>query len=80
MNILGRKLWIFQYVDDVLGVVHTHMITGALGGFMTGILATKEGCAAFASTTPGGAIEGEHFECATDLCWRFSLFSFLSLE
>ena len=29
-----------------------------LGGFMTGILATVEGCAAFGITNPGGAIAG----------------------
>ncbi len=34
------------------------MIAGFLGGFMTGILATVEGCAAFGLTNPGGAIAG----------------------
>jgi Amt family ammonium transporter len=34
------------------------MIAGLLGGFMTGILATVEGCAAFGLTNPGGAIAG----------------------
>jgi len=58
MNILGKKLWIFNYVDDTLGIVHTHMLTGFLGGFMTGILATVEGCAAFGIANPGGAIAG----------------------
>ena len=47
-----------QYVDDTLGIFHTHMIAGFLGGFMTGILATVEGCAAFGLTNLGGAIEG----------------------
>ena len=45
-------------MDDTLGVVHTHMVAGLLGGFMTGILATVEGCAAFGLTNPGGAIAG----------------------
>lgn len=47
-----------MYVDDTLGIFHTHMVAGFLGGFMTGILATVEGCAAFGLTNPGGAIEG----------------------
>ena len=34
------------------------MMAGLLGGFMTGILATVEGCAAFGLTNPGGAIAG----------------------
>lgn len=34
------------------------MVAGALGGFLTGLFATTEGCAAFGSTTPGGAIDG----------------------
>ena len=33
-------------------------MAGLLGGFMTGILATVEGCAAFGLTNPGGAIAG----------------------
>ena len=34
------------------------MVAGFLGGFMTGILATAEGCAAYGLTTPGGAVAG----------------------
>lgn len=56
MNKLG-KLAFMQSVDDVLGVVHTHMVAGALGGFLVGIFATSEGCAAFGLTNPGGAID-----------------------
>lgn len=41
-----------------VGTVHTHMVAGALGGFLTGIFATVEGCAAFGVTNPGGAIAG----------------------
>ncbi|KAF2089463.1 ammonium transporter mep1B [Saccharata proteae CBS 121410] len=58
MNMLGKRAWIFRKVDDTLGIVHTHMIAGLTGGFLVGLFATAEGCAAFALTTPGGAIEG----------------------
>ena len=58
MNYLGKRLWIFKSVDDTLGIVHTHMVAGFVGGFMTGILATVEGCAAFGLLNPGGAIAG----------------------
>lgn len=59
MNIAGRKLKLFTvHVDDALGITHTHMIAGALGGFLTGLFATTEGCAAFALTNKGGAIDG----------------------
>lgn len=34
------------------------MVAGSLGGFLVGLFATKEGCAAFALTNPGGAIDG----------------------
>lgn len=56
MNLLGKKRP-FVWVDDTLGVVHTHMIAGFLGGFFTGIFATIEGSAAFGITNPGGAID-----------------------
>ncbi|KAF8310257.1 ammonium transporter [Clavulina sp. PMI_390] len=58
MNLLQPRVVFLQWVDDTLGIFHTHMIAGFLGGFMTGILATVEGCAAFGLTNPGGAIEG----------------------
>jgi len=58
MNILGTRLKFFTAVDDTLGVVHTHLVAGVVGGFLVGIFATAEGCAAFALLTPGGAIEG----------------------
>ncbi|OZJ01527.1 Ammonium transporter 3 member 1 [Bifiguratus adelaidae] len=57
MNYLGKTA-LFRKVDDCLGVFHTHAVAGTIGGFMTGILATKDGCAAFGITNPGGAIEG----------------------
>lgn len=59
MNVAGRKLKLFtHHVDDTLGITHTHMVAGTLGGFLTGIFATTEGCAAFGITNPGGAIDG----------------------
>lgn len=33
------------------------MVAGTLGGFLTGIFATSEGCAAFGITNAGGAID-----------------------
>jgi Amt family ammonium transporter len=58
MNFMGKKYWLWTYVDDTLGVYHTHLVAGTLGGMMTGVFATVEGCAAFGATTPGGAIAG----------------------
>ncbi|MDD3761077.1 MAG: ammonium transporter [Acidithiobacillus sp.] len=57
MNIVGKTA-LFRKVDDTLGVFHTHAVAGVLGGIMTGLLATKEGCAAFGLSNPGGAIDG----------------------
>jgi len=45
-------------VDDTLGVFHTHAVAGVLGGILTGIFATEEGCAAYFLTIPGGAVAG----------------------
>jgi Amt family ammonium transporter len=58
MNIVGKKVPFIRNIDDTLGVVHTHMVAGFLGGFCTGLFATVEGCAAFGLTNPGGAIAG----------------------
>jgi len=57
MNMLGKTRF-FKSVDDVFGVFHTHLVAGVLGGFLTGIFATEQGVAAFALTTPGGAVAG----------------------
>jgi len=57
MNILGRR-WPFTIVDDTLSVFHAHAVAGVVGGMSVGFLASKEGCAAFGVTNPGGAIEG----------------------
>ena len=53
MNIVGKKVRYLRWVDDTLGIVHTHGVAGALGGFLTGLFATKEGCAAFGITNEG---------------------------
>jgi ammonium transporter, Amt family len=53
-----RKLWFFRQVDDVLEVFHTHAVAGVMGGIMTGVLATKQGCRSFACVNIGGAAAG----------------------
>lgn len=59
MNTLGKAKFFLEAVDDVVGDFHTHLVGGVVGGFLTGIFATSEGMAAFASTAPtGGAIDG----------------------
>jgi len=58
MNYMGKKFFPWTYVDDTLGVYHTHLAAGVLGGMCTGLFATAEGTAAFAALSPGGAIEG----------------------
>jgi len=58
MNIAGRRMTLFQHVDDTLEVFHTHFVGALVGGLGTGIFATVDGCAAFGLTNPGGAIAG----------------------
>ncbi|KAJ3119935.1 hypothetical protein HK100_000104 [Physocladia obscura] len=58
MNILGKTKLFALHVDDALGVFHTHAVAGFLGGILTGVFATVEGCEAFALTNPGGAVAG----------------------
>ncbi|KAM0747855.1 ammonium transporter [Meredithblackwellia eburnea MCA 4105] len=58
MNVAGKKLSFFQHVDDTLGVFHTHLVAGFVGGMGTGVLATNQGDVAFAALSPGGAITG----------------------
>ena len=67
MNVLGKRLSVFRKVDDTLGVFHTHAVAGLLGGILTGVLATKAGCAAFALTNPGGAIDGNWHQITLQL-------------
>lgn len=57
LNIVGN-FKIFNRVDDTLRVFETHAVAGFIGGMSAGVLATKEGCAAFGITNPGGAIAG----------------------
>lgn len=48
MNIVAKRTKLFKvYIDDTLGITHTHMVAGSLGGFLTGLFADKEGCEAF---------------------------------
>ena len=67
MNVLGKRLSVFRKVDDTLGVFHTHAVAGLLGGVLTGVLATKAGCAAYALTNPGGAIDGNWHQITLQL-------------
>ncbi len=67
MNVLGKRLSLFRKVDDTLGVFHTHAVAGLLGGILTGVLATKVGCAAYALTNPGGAIDGNWHQVVLQL-------------
>lgn len=66
MNWLG-KTKLFHKVDDTLGIVHTHLVAGFVGGMSTGLFATVEGCAAFGLTNPGGAIAGNGIQVAYQL-------------
>jgi Amt family ammonium transporter len=58
LNIGKKNIAALRVVDDSLDVLHTHAVAGFLGGFLVGIFATAEGCAAFAALSPGGAIAG----------------------
>jgi ammonium transporter, Amt family len=58
MNIMGKRVKLFHYFDDVLGIFHTHTVAGFVGGMSVGFFATAEGCAAFGLTNNGGAIAG----------------------
>ena len=58
MNVLGKRKFFLEFCDDVVGDFHTHLVGGVVGGFLTGLFATSEGTAAFALTSPGGAIDG----------------------
>lgn len=58
MNLLGKTKFLERHFDDTLGITHTHMVAGFVGGFGTGLWATVDGCAAFGLTNPGGAIAG----------------------
>lgn len=51
MMILGKKLKIFQNVDDTLAVFHTHAVAGLLGGILTGLFAEPRLSALFLPVT-----------------------------
>ena len=73
MNVLGKRLSFFKAVDDVLGVVHTHLVAGVTGGFLVGIFATNEGAVAFAALSPGGAVAGN----AVQIGWQLAGATFI---
>ena len=59
MNIMGRKVALFRRIDDTLGVFHTHLVAGVVGGFFTGVFATVDGTSAFVGAPEnGGGISG----------------------
>lgn len=58
LNITNKKVPFLRKVDDTLGVVHTHLVAGFVGGIFTGVFATPDGCAAYGLTNPGGALAG----------------------
>lgn len=56
MNLLGKTKFMMS-IDDTLGVFHTHMVAGFIGGMFTGLFATAKGTIAFGDTNNGGAID-----------------------
>jgi len=62
MNFFPKIIPGFKRIDDCLGVFHTHAVAGFLGGLMTGIFASKNGCIAFACIYQGGAIAGNGYQ------------------
>jgi Amt family ammonium transporter len=73
MNILGHRMKIFKTVDDTLGVFHTHLVAGWLGGVLVGIFATEEACLAFGALSTGGAITGN----GVQIGWQLAASSFV---
>lgn len=67
MNIIGKTAFFERHFDDTLGITHTHMVAGFVGGFGTGLWATVDGCAAFGLTNPGGAIAGNGIQLGYQL-------------
>ena len=57
----------FKNVDDPLYVFDTHAMAGFIWGMAVGVFATKEGCAAFGITNPGGAIAGNWIQVSHNL-------------
>eukprot|EP00850_Spirogloea_muscicola_P020152 SM000208S06322 [mRNA] locus=s208:177692:183691:+ [translate_table: standard] len=48
MNILGKQWALLRMVDDCAGILHTHAVTGFLGGMLTSFFAVEKLCVAFA--------------------------------
>lgn len=48
---LSRKWAVLQHVDDTLGILHTHAISGILGGTLTGLFAHPGLCNMFLPVT-----------------------------
>lgn len=75
MNIVGKKLtFLERHFDDTLGIGHTHLISGLVGGVGTGLWATVDGCAAFGLTNPGGAVAGNGIQVAYQLAGAAFIF------
>ena len=89
MNLVGKRSKLFtHYVDDTLGITHTHMVAGTVGGFLVGLFATAEGTSGFGLTTEGGAIAGNGrqvwlqivgalFIIGWNLCWTSLIMLFI---
>jgi Amt family ammonium transporter len=73
-NLIGKRPWVQRHFDDTLGVVHTHLVAGALGGFLTGIFATKDGDGAFGLTAQGGGIYGNGMQIGYQLAGSSFIF------
>lgn len=67
MNMLGKSRFFERHFDDTLGITHTHMVAGFVGGFGAGLWATVDGCAAFGLTNPGGAVAGNGIQLGYQL-------------
>lgn len=67
MNLVGKTAFFECHFDDTLGITHTHIVAGFVGGSSTGLWATVDGCAAFGLTNPGGAVAGNGIQLGYQL-------------